>query len=783
MNRLFPFVTLVERGLRRPHIPLCIAAVLFIVSCVFASRLEFEASYSAMIPPDEIEVAESAKLLGTLESTQALTVVVIAEREVRLDFARRAAANLMELDEVLSVDVEYPVAAFEKRWFATLPAAQREELATLITDAARRALRVQSRFFVELRDDDPWEPVEQAIKRLQAAHGVDAPALRERTWTTRDGASLLVSVRPRVTMLTPIGDYQAIIAAIEKAIAVTPGADTVKWSLSGQMLVALDEYQLIRRDLAAATLLALLLVIALLTLVSRRLSTIPILAAALALGLAMTLALTWVTLGRLNVVSGFMLPALVGLGVDFCIHVLAAYEQALHRQAPRAAMITAVQQQLRPCAIAAATTAAGFLALLLCRFDGLSEYGIIAGLGVFAMYGACFLVLPPLATALIRAPRVVGEPRGFPQGFPRVLVPVSLLLVCSTLGLGAARFHNDFAVLRGPLPNDASHAMLMQEYGGPFEPTLLGVRTASEARQIAALARARQGGGEATAVGRVVALTDFLPHPTWRPGPQSEMLDALTTLRSHGNPVERMRLDVMTAWARGEPWAVDDLPESLQRALRPDDETWLIAVYSRMELHAEDQFRDWRDQLREIRVAAAADDIAFQIADKWSIVTKMIELIREAIAPMLAAAFALVSFVLVVTRRRGQRIIPVIGAVVLGAAAGAGLAGWLDVPFNIFNIVVLPAVFGIGVDNAVQMSDVLATAPTAESPEVRARMGACALSSATTAIGFGAMLVADHPGIASLGTVALLGIVATFAASTLGLPSLLMWWARRAGKR
>jgi predicted RND superfamily exporter protein len=93
---------------------------------------------------------------------------------------------------------------------------------------------------------------------------------------------------------------------------------------------------------------------------------------------------------------------------------------------------------------------------------------------------------------------------------------------------------------------------------------------------------------------------------------------------------------------------------------------------------------------------------------------------------------------------------------------------------NLFNIVVLPTIIGVGIDNAIHIRHAHLREGRGSIPRVIAGCGKAALlSSATTAIGFGAAALAHHVGIASLGWLALLGVACAFVGSTVALPALL----------
>jgi predicted RND superfamily exporter protein len=101
-----------------------------------------------------------------------------------------------------------------------------------------------------------------------------------------------------------------------------------------------------------------------------------------------------------------------------------------------------------------------------------------------------------------------------------------------------------------------------------------------------------------------------------------------------------------------------------------------------------------------------------------------------------------------------------------------GLLGWLEIPLNPANLIVLPLILGIGIDDGVHvMHDYLRTTG-------RYRVGnstatAIVLTTATTMVGFGSMMIAHHQGLRSLGQVLTLGMGCCLLTSLLSLPAVL----------
>lgn len=106
----------------------------------------------------------------------------------------------------------------------------------------------------------------------------------------------------------------------------------------------------------------------------------------------------------------------------------------------------------------------------------------------------------------------------------------------------------------------------------------------------------------------------------------------------------------------------------------------------------------------------------------------------------------------------------------LSLAAALGLAAASNLPLNYLNIVAIPVLFGVAVDGAVHLLS-QETGGVTLVPALRA----IAASLVTTALGFGTLLLADHPGLRSMGALALLGLASNALVSLVVLPA---WLSR-----
>ena len=177
-------------------------------------------------------------------------------------------------------------------------------------------------------------------------------------------------------------------------------------NITGSYQVLLESSGAINRDMlksAAITLAGILLLL----LFFLRLPIATVLSSALCLiiGLCMTFALTRIFIGSLNLLTATLPSVIMGLGVDFCLHIVYAFnEKALQLQKDGDSFSitgteyieTAYSKIAKPMYIGALTTVGAFLSLCFSKSDGLAEMGITGACGIGSMFICVSLLLPVL---------------------------------------------------------------------------------------------------------------------------------------------------------------------------------------------------------------------------------------------------------------------------------------------------------------------------------------------------------------------------------------------------
>ncbi|MGH7980257.1 MAG: MMPL family transporter, partial [Limisphaerales bacterium] len=117
----------------------------------------------------------------------------------------------------------------------------------------------------------------------------------------------------------------------------------------------------------------------------------------LIVGLSYTLAFAALTVGHLNVLTITFVPMLIGLAIDFGVHLITRYEEELrHGKFKKTSLRKAIVFTGQGIFTGALTTAGAFIAMIFTHFRGIQEMGIICGGGLFLCFTVMMTMLPVL---------------------------------------------------------------------------------------------------------------------------------------------------------------------------------------------------------------------------------------------------------------------------------------------------------------------------------------------------------------------------------------------------
>jgi len=210
-----------------------------------------------------------------------------------------------------------------------------------------------------------------------------------------DRAALVMIAIPNFTIM----DRDLLMVAAEKVqyivdeqLKAYPG---VKAGLSGSIAREHDEQVYSLQSLNYSTIIALIVIFILLV-IAFRMWVAPIFAVTtLVVGVIWALGVAWLVVGQLNMMTSMMSVILLGLGVDFAIHLITGFTE--RRAAGDSIAVSLEKTYLRSAKgiiTGALTTACAFLTLIISQARGMREMGIVTGVGLLSILMATLLFLP-----------------------------------------------------------------------------------------------------------------------------------------------------------------------------------------------------------------------------------------------------------------------------------------------------------------------------------------------------------------------------------------------------
>lgn len=290
---------------------------------------------------------------------------------------------------------------------------------------------------------------------------------------TVDGQHHVISMFPRLTG-DEITDVLPLVTKLleirDEALASGPAGVTAQ--LTGLPALIVDEQRYIRRGLLVSSIASAAAIILLCLFMLRSLRQMIISQVPLLCGVLLTLAFVQLRYGNLNLITSSFVSVLLGLGIDFGVHVIYRFnEQRRSGEDIEGAIRSSVKSTGPAIVVGALVTAVAFITTMLTDFTAYAELGVITAVGLAFMLVTSLVVLPALlhrrAGAKIAA--VAKEPPGFRAltGFvSRARVPILIVGVVGgilgAVGLTRIGFNSRYFDFL-PQESDAAQALTLLE--------------------------------------------------------------------------------------------------------------------------------------------------------------------------------------------------------------------------------------------------------------------------------------------------------------------------------
>lgn len=731
--------------------------VLSVAGVLLARNLKVDANVLSLLPEHDPWAQSFFDLYDAEGGGSQLTITLTSEDPAALDAATAdLVKGLGEMAEARYVLHEIDPQLAYHLGLVQLEAADVNELTVRLKGALALGPALNPIVTQRLMDMGP------VASRIQGAF--DLPWLQE-----KQGRSQIL-VRP--TGAAHDRDFSAkLMAKVDALVEATPLEERgvrLAW-VGGAYRHNVEDVKAVSRDVVRTSLAATGLILLILALGFRSWRAVIILFIPLLSANAINLGLTWLAVGTVNTYTSFGTAILMGLGIDFAIHLMSRYrEERARGLSLEEALIHAWDKAGPPNTTAALTSAAGFLALSVADYRGFSQLGALLASGLILSLVVTLTALPLLIPWLDAGPAkaILGARANLTHRSRSTyrLAPLGLMVAVLLTGLASSRlgligWEFDMSELR---TEGMAYAELSEEeramVATSYAPVV--VSYASHEALVADTARVRtaMADGRLPHIGHALSIENLLPSD------QSARVAALVELKrlmDHPSlrylpaPLVKSLLP-LRGWQPTE-LRREDLPESLlDMVLSTDPSTHRLMLLPQGNLW---DLREAQALQRELRGVIPERPIAGAFTAQGSLYA----VVTRDMPRVSLLAFVLVTVLALIDLRRANAAGVAVGALVAGMVwAGAALQIF-GIKLSIVNVVGIPILLGIGIDVIIHLLHRLREEGPGGVRRVFATTGiAATLSVVTTVASFAALSLATSRGVQSLGFVVTIGLSTVF---------------------
>lgn len=561
---------------------------------------------------------------------------------------------------------------------------------------------------------------------------------------------------------------------------------TVEGSYEG-----LNEVNDIMSDSAISMIIAVVLIFLIVAVFFRSPIKAPLLMLAQVL-LACSLAMCFTTLyyGALNPFTVLVSSIILGMGVDYSIHFMGTCQRCFTACGDlKLAMEQTVARLLRPMFLAALTTIAGLLSLLIAKFVGFYEFGVISAVGILFSFLTAIFAMPVfifVAGGLPPRPRNSFFPKAWSDEkivgfFKRAAIVGAVFSVVMLCFLPNLEFEYNFRNLRRPPKENVEQVKKTISTGNALssnrKSSTPAAVMASRAELLDSLydtLMVRMHTEHDSTLRSFLTLKTFLPSQADQQA-RMEVIDEIKELaeaRVFDRATGEDSVNIATLRTLAEevaPFTVDSLPEWAVDLLKEKDGSVgkIGFIYGRYNSSDAREAADWQDRFGHWEFGGEK----LKVFSSQFILADVVRAVKYDSMRMAFVVILVIIIILAFSLRKPKLVAISAGSLLIGLLWSAGLLGLMNVVIGlghigIYNVVVIPAVLGLAIDSTIHLLVGWTQDPSFTPRTLVDNIGRLVMaSSVTTAAGFAGALGVEHKGLRTIGELATTSILAFLVAS------------------
>ncbi len=730
-----------------------------------------------------------------------LVVASSSDREKNIEFLSILEKEIKGDPKIRFIDFDRDISYLEERGLLFLPLEELKEIEAEVrknlAGGVESALsfgfveeeKVEEEEVPDLTEED-LDKFSEKVEEYKQKYNI------RRYFETEEGAIVAMKVRPSGSN-TSVSETRELVEFLERSVEkLDPSAHGVKVEVGGFFRNKIKEMEAINNDLLSTLLLCIILLSFTIIYYFRSVRSLLIIFFPLTAGVVTAATVMQYFLGDFNIISAFSFAILYGLGIDSGIHLLSRYcEEKDKGLSPHLAMASCYRNLMSAVFSGALTTAIAFFSLFFIEFKGFSDFGLAAAIGVVTSFVAITVFFPAfvffnekIVPLKIKTRKITFLPRiyGALSRKPALLIGSMVLLTVASIG--ALKYIDiEYNFDRLSFPNKYDPESLSMRYVNGIKedktdeistglPSYILTDSIEETEDVSrALQKIREEQPYS------IGFKDYFSIFSFVPPDQDEKLRIIRRIRRminnkinlfDDNVIERYREELEPMLSVESRIEIDNLPGWIVDGLAEKDGTsgrFIIVGVHGNKSNVEDVIK-----IKEYYGTIKGDLREYEMLGTYMLLADMKTVIEKHVPLAVLFAFTAVLLVMMFLYRSFRKSLVVIMPLVAGILWMILIAFVSGLKLNIFNMVVIPTVVGIGIDSAIHIYHRYKNEGVANMDiTLKNTGGAVLFSSLTTFVGFASIALAEHRGLNSIGVVASIGIFTVTVANLIFFPAFL----------
>ena len=398
--------------------------IITLIAVYLTSTLKFQTGYENLLPKDNPRIDEFNTILEEFENESNIILLARGSEKQLKEYADQVKIYLEQYDQYInSVHTRISEEFFHNNGLKLLNESQLENFQGLYSDPnlIPYLTHLNDSFEKEYIGDEGLSGNQKETEAVRFLDGIEKfiqlqhevlngyrsddvgqiavnfITFGEPYFMSPDKDMILIMIEPTFNMLTDINFIADAVNQIEKVAKETATVFNVEAGVTGSIVLGRDELEAMESDSMVITILALIGIFFLFVF-AFRMWTSPFLAIlTVILGVVWSMGFSALLIDHLSIMTAMMGVILIGLGIDFSVHIISGYSEKRHQGFTVYESMYETLTRFGPGIITGGfTTGIAFLTMIIGDSTGIQEFGLIAGFGIIITMIATIIILPTL---------------------------------------------------------------------------------------------------------------------------------------------------------------------------------------------------------------------------------------------------------------------------------------------------------------------------------------------------------------------------------------------------